>query len=1246
MKTKFLKSMIALFSIMLSLTLAAESSLPQPIMGSHKFGVKFTVSGYEGETAVANLPVLVKISPAIIDGFSYSDINYPETGEDICFIDLMGNALPFEIDTWDTTGTSYAWVILPSVEQGTEFVMCYGSDVTGKTLCPDDPWSDFVSVWHMESTNPVDHAAGNNDGTGTAGLSVVDGISGSAVSFSGASNEGVSCGTNLSNAELVNGFTFQSWVNYGGYNDTQYGRAFFGKEKFISIRSKHRDSFVITTPGVKDHDFKINSQEDYLGDVGVWNHIVISFMPGSSGAKIYLNGKLILSQSASDFSDKTNPTEMWLGRNQWGGQEFKGIMDEARLSKSILSAETIAATYAAQMPETFLTVGMLEMFESEGSNNSPVFRIGIEEITYTELTFSATCLDVGLGASSLTADVQLASDEEFNSIVETKRLALNGVGAEEVVFSNLTPGVVYYARVVSVNNNSNESISIPTSQSTYSPAPAFRTSLNYSHIYPEISISFIRLGVANKVNKIVIQASSTGDFTNPERSKSFDVDVTTDTATVSGFLLDNFPSSSPQYYRVIAYNDIGESSFVDMVSGIDEFSVNGNNVWSGLSENVSDSNAYVYDVGLPEAEKTLYFTMPAESSPIINEDTVMPSLSFTADTSTTINQNYFGGYHSCGYDLSGTGVLIMSGEKPITHSTYGTNVISNPILFSRNDNQSILITSNGENDAWLYLNGDLMLPEGVSNTTFRINGRGNTVLGGNSQDFMGQLNAEGARLSLASSNAMTNISKLYFSGDPSSIENKTGKPLVFPRMTKIFVENGWPGRKIHFYGAPFVFPQATFEWSIRDYDQSYFEADLVVSNVVLRRHSSNGEFAIGVKRGVGAFIVTGETSLYDPSIKSYIHLKGGCFYPQTVAGLPPSRELYINQKNSSTTLGLNSDYTPMLDGSSEPRIFQTEADSFRWGFTGFGGDRTVCWNADPTMNLTNTTSNAVSIKMTNTGAVDVDGKTYDSFYAYPSRFMFGNRSEFADGTIIFMNPIRYELGQNWDTATCFESTNHVVAARLRGSLKLGHRDRTWIFSGNNFGGYLALEAENTDFTGRINVSEKGNLLVNSNLGARSVTVQSGSGLGGTGDISTEEGTTIKSGAALFGGEWNKGGTLTIGGKLTFEANAAIRAEVASSNDLIGCVKLAPESVLKLSGPVYVDVDTDPSISPIRGSEIKLLDWSEATFDSGAAPTVDNFVPRAESNPDIHNIYLSTKEDGLYMGYVTGRAPTGLNIIIR
>ncbi len=392
-------------------------------------------------------------------------------------------------------------------------------------------------------------------------------------------------------------------------------------------------------------------------------------------------------------------------------------------------------------------------------------------------------------------------------------------------------------------------------------------------------------------------------------------------------------------------------------------------------------------------------------------------------------------------------------------------------------------------------------------------------------------------------------------------------------------------------------------------------------------------------------MITDTTSWDGNNCKHRIRLRGGCFYPQTSAGLPPSGEFYADTQSGYATFGLSGDYTPMLDGSVEPRILQTIT-SIRWGFTGFGGERTVCWNNDSSLNVTNTTSDNVSIKLQNTGAVDVDEKTYDNFYAYPSRFMFGNRSEFADGTILFMNPIRYELGQNWDTATYFESTNHVVAARLRGSLKLGNRDKTWTFSGRNFGGYLALEADNTDFTGRVSVSENGNLLVNSNLEARSVTVQSGTGLGGTGDISTEEGTTIKSGGALFGGEWNKGGTLLLDGNVTLESSSALRVEVGESMERVGCVELSQDSVLKLTAPIYIDVDTDPRISPIRGSSQKILDWSVTTFNSGAAPKLDDFVARPESNPDISQIFISVREDGLYVGYVSKRSPDVLLILVK
>ena len=275
------------------------------------------------------------------------------------------------------------------------------------------------------------------------------------------------------------------------------------------------------------------------------------------------------------------------------------------------------------------------------------------------------------------------------------------------------------------------------------------------------------------------------------------------------------------------------------------------------------------------------------------------------------------------------------------------------------------------------------------------------------------------------------------------------------------------------------------------------------------------------------------------------------------------------------------------------------------------------------------------------------GKAYSDYYAYPIYFVFGNRSEFADGTILFLNPIRYELGgQEWDTKTIFESTNHVVAARLRGSLKLGSANKTWTFTGRKFGGYLALEADNSDFTGNVSVTEKGNLLVNSNLVARSVTVQTGSGLGGTGSLGTEEGTTVKSGGALFGGEWNKGGVLSLGGKVALEAGSAIRAEVGASADRVGCVKLAPGSVLTLGNPVYVDVDTDPRVSPVRGVAIKVLDWSEASFASGAAPTATDFVERPERNSDLKGMHVFVSDQALYVSYVSVRYPTPSMVIFR
>ena len=115
---------------------AAFAALPKPANYEFDRGAKFTVSGYAaGKPALSGFPVLVRIEEGSPQGFSYDDLHSKTNGADIAFVDMSGVGLPFEIDTWDASGESLIWVRLPSMTNGTEFVMCWGGGTSGKTVC-------------------------------------------------------------------------------------------------------------------------------------------------------------------------------------------------------------------------------------------------------------------------------------------------------------------------------------------------------------------------------------------------------------------------------------------------------------------------------------------------------------------------------------------------------------------------------------------------------------------------------------------------------------------------------------------------------------------------------------------------------------------------------------------------------------------------------------------------------------------------------------------------------------------------------------------------------------------------------------------------------------------------------------------------------------------------------------------------------------------------------------------------------
>ena len=150
---------------LLSISLPAFATLPRPLTAAFDKGALVTVAGYNAaKPALTNFPVLVRIAAGSPSGFAYSDLHSPSDGADLAFIDLEGNGLPFEIDTWDPQGTSLVWVKLPTMQNGTQFAMCWGSATSGKTLCADNPFAGYKGVWHMESASPADASGSNNGG--------------------------------------------------------------------------------------------------------------------------------------------------------------------------------------------------------------------------------------------------------------------------------------------------------------------------------------------------------------------------------------------------------------------------------------------------------------------------------------------------------------------------------------------------------------------------------------------------------------------------------------------------------------------------------------------------------------------------------------------------------------------------------------------------------------------------------------------------------------------------------------------------------------------------------------------------------------------------------------------------------------------------------------------------------------------------------------------------------------------------
>ena len=453
-----------LVSLLALLALPAAGTLPHPAAYEFDYGAKFTVSGYSG-SALSGFPVLVRIKAGSPSGFSYDQLRSMSTGADLAFVDVDGNGLPFEIDTWDPSGTSLVWVKLPSMQNGTEFAMCWGSATSGKTVCNDNPFAGYVGVWHMsEASGTVADSSGHSLTASPAGAAAAA----ASVAVQGKVGNARQCATGANSTDC-------SYLSIPNYNSLSVGNTFAVSGWFwqsadqtsdVRLLSRKTDwqesggwelicKYLTNNPRQSEisarggaSNKKVNYDLPGLWSASGWQHLTAVF--NGTKASIYYNGVRVVGPSdvvAATDNGKTLSIGCYSGLES---SFLMGSVDECRLLGAVPTEDWIAADYATQSSESFLTVGAAERFQESAE---PSASVSVGTVLISSATVTVNIAGLGAGATSADVTVQVAADSAFASPVATESFSVSGETpiVRSVDVENLQPSTTYYARAVVAN---------------------------------------------------------------------------------------------------------------------------------------------------------------------------------------------------------------------------------------------------------------------------------------------------------------------------------------------------------------------------------------------------------------------------------------------------------------------------------------------------------------------------------------------------------------------------------------------------------------------------------------------------------------------------------------------------------------------------------------------------------------------------------------------------------------------------
>jgi hypothetical protein len=329
---------------------------------AHRKPITIHHAGVSGASNLVNFPVLVSVTDPNLMSVANGGNVAQSNGNDILFTASDGaTKLAHEIETYNpSTGQLIAWVSVPTLSPTVDTVLYvyYGNATVANQQNPAGVWSsNYEAVWHLpngttlsgnDSTSNANNAVSLNGSS--AGTGEIDG----AASLNGTSNY-----IQVSNSSSLNGWTQQTislWINAqtnmtnnarliekGANNEWTLAFNYGSLNQELTVQNLGTNSPAITTSVA-------------VADT-TWHKIDVTIDNNSKALAIYVDGVLNVSGTSASSASATN-NNIYMGQYGGGGYFYHGLLDEVRISNTLLSAAWIATEYNNQSsPSTFLSEG-------------------------------------------------------------------------------------------------------------------------------------------------------------------------------------------------------------------------------------------------------------------------------------------------------------------------------------------------------------------------------------------------------------------------------------------------------------------------------------------------------------------------------------------------------------------------------------------------------------------------------------------------------------------------------------------------------------------------------------------------------------------------------------------------------------------------------------------------------------------------------------------------------------------------